>query len=435
MPILLLSPRGPAAAAALEAAGVAARTEVVADPLEGLRRLETEGWELVLLDAALAGGAALDLVEPLSVAGQPVVVLMDRPTLAATVRVLRSGARDVLTFPPSPERLRQVTEDLAGASAPVVEAGVIGSGWIGESPALLGAFRMAVRMAAAETPILIAGESGTGKESLARVIHAASPRSEGPFVSVNCGALSESVLQSELFGHERGAFAGAYGRRLGRFLKASGGTLLLDELSRLSPRLQSSVARVLRERVIEPLGAPSAEPVDTRVIAAVDSQVLAGGGETGLLPELLSEFGGAVLHLPPLRERGEVDIRLLTSHFVAEFAQRYNRRMRGVAQDAWSVLVRHPWPGNVRQLRGVIERAVVEAEGDVIHAMHLPREIRRTGERMPAEGSLLLDDLEKRHILSVLEMTGGHLGQTADLLGIHRNTLRRKLQGYGIEAD
>jgi DNA-binding NtrC family response regulator len=297
------------------------------------------------------------------------------------------------------------------------------------------AFRSAQRLAASDIPVLIWGETGTGKELLARVMHANGGRADGPWVPVNCGAIPEAVLESELFGHERGGAPGVFGRRIGRFVKAAGGTLLLDEVEHLTPRLQQRVERAAEDGTVEPRGAAEAIPIDVRVIATAERDprhLRQEGVLTGGLHAVLSP--GAI-YLPPLRERGEADMRALAQQFAGEVAARRGHALPVIAEEAWQVLLRHPWPGNVRQLRGAIERSVLEAGTDIVRAHHLPRDIATTVERLPSELSLKLEDVERRHIMRVLELTDHHVGRAASMLGIHRNTLSRKLRGYGLESD
>jgi DNA-binding NtrC family response regulator len=432
--ILLLTGEADALRPVVKAAGLGARAEVIPDALAGLARLSETTWDLVAIDADWAGGSALELVEALVLSGQRVVVLAARPTPALTIRALRAGARDVLPLPPPAEQLRQLATDAAGlVAAPRATGGALDA-WIGSSPAMLDAFRGAVRLAAVETPILIWGETGTGKELIARLVHEQGPRAAGPFVTVNCGALPDRVMESELFGHERGAFAGAYARRVGRLSRAAGGTLLLDELPQLSVRLQSKLATVLGSGVIETPGSVAEEPLDVRVIATADADPSALLSAGRLHDALYHALSGGTIAVPPLRERGWGDVRQLCDHYVREYAGRYDRTIRGIADDAWQVLRRQRWPGNVRQLRAVCERAVTEADGDIVHAAHLPAELRRA-DHADAADDLTLVALERRHIARVLELASGHLGRTAELLGVHRNTLRRKIVTYGLGDD
>ena len=436
MAVLILTQRGAEARAALEGAGLGDSGVVESDIARAMERLEGESWDLVIIDADLAAGAALDLIQPIAVEGGRVVVTAGQPSLAMTLRVLRSGALDVLPFPPPAARLRDLAADAGGTTPGTAEDGVVdASGWIGASPVLLDAFRSALRLAAADIPVFLWGEAGTGKERLARIIHGASRRSEGPWLSVNCGALPESVLESELFGHERGGAPGVFGRRIGRFVRAAGGTLMLDELEHLSPRLQLRVAQAVQSGMIEPRGAAEDVAVDVRLIGTAERDPSQLRQEGVLGKDLYTALTPGLIHLPPLRERGEADIRALTHQFVAEFGKRHRRPVRQIADDAWSALLRHPWPGNVRQLRGALERAVLEAEAQVLHARHLPADVIRAVERLPSELSLRLEDMEKRHIMKVMELAENHVGRAAQLLGIHRNTLSRKLRSYGIELE
>jgi DNA-binding NtrC family response regulator len=434
--VLILTERVAEAQAALDAAGLGDSGSVEPDLTRAMERLEREPWDLVVIDAGLAAGAGLELIEPIAVEGGRVVVTAAQPSLAVTLRVLRSGALDVLPFPPPSARLRELAADAAGAGTGAQFDDVSdASGWIGASPVLLDAFRSALRLAGSEVPIFLWGEAGTGKERLARIIHGASGRSEGPWLPVNCGAIPESVLESELFGHEAGGAPGVFGRRIGRFVRAAGGTLMLDEIENLSPRMQHRVAQAVETRRIEPRGATQEIEVDVRLIAAAERDPRQLRQESVLTKDLYAALSPGLIHLPPLRERGEEDVRALAQQFASEFSKRHGRVVHTIADDAWEALLRHPWPGNVRQLRGAIERGVLEAEAGVLHVRHLPAEVVRTAERLPSEASLRLEDIEKRHIMKVMELTENHVGRAAGLLGIHRNTLSRKLRGYGIELE
>ena len=436
MAVLILTPRPELLDPAQLSRTQARRVEVEADALRGLERLEKESWEIVLVDSAFAGGAGLELVEKLATSGQSVLLMSAEPSLSLTVKALRLGARDVIAMPPPANRLREILEvETRSAGAVVPQADGSNPEWIGSSPIMLNAFRAALRLATSNQPVLLWGETGTGKELLARVLHENSDRAGHPFITVNCGFLPENVLTAELFGHTQSGVPGVFTRRTGRIQRAAGGTLYLDEVSDAAPRVQVKLMDALRRGVVEAIGGDEAEQVQARIIGAIndDPQTLVTRGR--LRGDLYYEFAGGTIHLPPLRERGEADIRALAQHFMESYAARYNRTVFMIADDAWKILVRHPWTGNVRQLRSAMERAVLEADGDVIHATHLPAELTREVRRADSELSLRLEDLERQHIMKVLGVASGRVGEAAEMLGIHRNTLRRKLQQYDIHVE
>jgi two-component system response regulator HydG len=296
------------------------------------------------------------------------------------------------------------------------------------------------RVAATPSTVLLTGESGTGKEVMARALHAAGSRRDGPFVAVNCAAIPEHLLESELFGHEEGAFTGAVRRRTGRFERADGGTLFLDEIGDMSLVLQAKILRVLEERVVERVGGEATVPVDVRVVAATNQELADRMEEGEFREDLYYRLAVVELHLPPLRQRGR-DIRTLALHFAGIFARRYERPVRAVTEAALQRLERYPWPGNVRELRNVMDRAVLLASGEVIGsgALRLGAGAPRSSPRgaRPGEGgyppTLSLAEVEASHIRRVLTAEDGHMGRTAEVLGIHRNTLTRKVQEYGIQ--
>lgn len=305
---------------------------------------------------------------------------------------------------------------------------------IGENERMRSAIRAAGQVASSTTTVLIRGESGTGKELLARYIHERSGRT-GPFVAVNCAAVPEHLLESEFFGHERGAFTGASSRRIGLFERASGGTLLLDEIGEMSLPLQAKLLRVLESGEIERVGGAAPIAVDARVVAATHCDLERCVRENRFRADLYYRLAIVVLTLPTLRERGR-DIRLLADHFCAHFAREHGRPLMRLSPDAVALLERRSWPGNVRELRNAIERAVLLSRSQVLrpevfadHGMaHAPPSSSEPG-IADADGAefLTLDELVWRHILRALRVTAGNRTHAAELLGIHRNTLRRKL--------
>jgi transcriptional regulator with PAS, ATPase and Fis domain len=306
--------------------------------------------------------------------------------------------------------------------------------FLGESVRLRAALKVARQVSRSTATVLIHGESGTGKELLARVIHDESDRLRGPFVAVNCAAIPETLLESELFGHEKGAFTGAAQRRVGRFERATGGTLFLDEVGDMSPAMQAKILRALQEEEVERVGGDRPIPVDVRVIAATNRDLETEVDAGRFREDLYYRLAVVVIQLPPLRERGG-DVELLARHYLEHFSRKHARAVHELDDGAMELLRSHPWPGNIRQLRNVVERALLMAEGPVLLPEHLPNEVRlgaprgREAAAFGGEGELLpLRELEHRHIRRALALARGNLGATAELLGIHRNTLRQKLR-------
>jgi len=311
---------------------------------------------------------------------------------------------------------------------------------VGEDPVMATVFETVARAAASDSTVLITGESGTGKEVIAKALHGASRRARGPFVAVNCAAIPENLLESELFGHERGAFTGAVAKRIGRFERAHGGTLFLDEIGDMSLVLQAKVLRVLEERVVERVGGETSDTIDVRIVAATNQDLSEATAEGRFREDLFYRLAVVEAHLPPLRSRG-TDVRRLALHFGAVFAAKHGKPVTAMSERALRRLEQAAWPGNVRELRNVMDRAVLLAHGDVLRMGDLrlgeasPRGSAKTSQE-PAVGypsDLSLEAVEADHIERVLAAMGGHVAQAAESLGIHRNTLSRKMKQYGIE--
>lgn len=313
---------------------------------------------------------------------------------------------------------------------------------VGSSRAMAQVVRTIVEVGDSPATVLLTGESGTGKELVARAIHRVSSRRDGPFVAINCAAIPEQLLESEFFGHERGAFTGAVARKLGRFERAHEGTLFLDEVGDMSVLLQAKLLRALEEREIERVGGEAGIPVDVRVIAATNRALDEKVEEGGFREDLFYRLAVVLIDIPPLRERME-DVKELTLHFAAAFARQYGVPLEGVEGSALRLLRAHSWPGNVRELRNVVERAVRTSRGgwiraeDVVLGDQSPRLSSR--EERPSDGyppTRSLEEVEREHIARVLSYTGGVMGEAADILGIHRNTLTRKVDQYDLrEGD
>jgi transcriptional regulator with PAS, ATPase and Fis domain len=289
-------------------------------------------------------------------------------------------------------------------------------------------FELARVAARSNSTILVLGESGSGKEVLARAIHAESPRAEGPFVAVSCAALTESLLESELFGHEKGAFTGAVARRKGKFEAANGGTLFLDEVGDVSSKLQLDLLRVLEERKFHRVG--GAEPIstDVRIVAATNRDLQKAVAEQKFREDLFYRLNVISVTVPPLRSRRE-DIPLLVEHFLEQLSVETGRPVDGLSSEAMAALMAHDWPGNVRELRNVLERGAVVTAGRIIQLADLG--LARSGQTSP-ETPASLDEVERRHITQVLSHTAGNVSQAARILGIDRVTLYNKMRKYQL---
>jgi transcriptional regulator with PAS, ATPase and Fis domain len=297
---------------------------------------------------------------------------------------------------------------------------------------------MAGRVAASRATVLLQGESGTGKELFARLIHQLSPRSTRPIIAVNCGALHENLLESELFGHEKGAFTGATARRIGRFEEADGGTLFLDEIGELSPPVQVKLLRFLQEHEFQRLGGNQTLRTDVRVISATNRDLEQRVKEGAFREDLFYRLNVVMISIPPLRERKE-DIPELIDYFLKRYADENGKKVSGLSSEAQDVLLKHDYPGNVRELENIIERAVVIAREEVIFTEDLPFRDLPDGEpeaRQSEEGLLRgsVEELEKRLIVEAMEKAGDHQSRAADLLGISERMLRYKLKKYGLKA-
>ncbi|HVP71869.1 MAG TPA: sigma-54 dependent transcriptional regulator, partial [Gemmatimonadaceae bacterium] len=308
---------------------------------------------------------------------------------------------------------------------------------VGRSKAWLGVLRLAETVAPTESTVLIQGESGTGKEVVARYIHHLSARAEGSFLSINCGALPESLLESELFGHVKGSFTGAVKDKTGLFAAAARGTFFLDEIGETTPAIQVKLLRVLQQREIIPVGGTEAQPIDTRLVAATNRDLEEEMKRGGFRSDLFYRLNVFALHLPPLRQRRE-DIPLLIDAFLSRGADAINGPKR-LSDDALSAMMAYEWPGNVRELENALERATVLSKGEVIDLAALPARVteRRTEplvtDRRPVANPTL-DAIERAYILWVLQSEGGNKSRAAEVLGIDPSTLYRKLSRYGVEV-
>ncbi|MBI2890371.1 MAG: sigma-54-dependent Fis family transcriptional regulator [Nitrospirae bacterium] len=294
------------------------------------------------------------------------------------------------------------------------------------------------RSAATNATILLMGETGVGKDHVARLVHRASPRREGPFVAVNCAAIPDTLAESELFGHEKGAFTDAKNQRIGRFEQAHGGTIFLNEIGEMSPAAQAKLLRSLEDRVVDRVGGMNPVPVDVRVLAATNRELEAAVSEGKFREDLYYRLNEITVVLPPLRERPE-DIPLLCEHFVREMNAELGRGVKGLSRTAMTFLSRYPFKGNVRELRTMIKRAMILCDSDIIWLEHLPISIGIGTSHLHEEPDpsqfATLAEIERRHILKALEITGQNKSKAAELLGIDRSTLYARLRGLKLAGE
>jgi DNA-binding NtrC family response regulator len=412
--------------------------------------LQSGDFDVVVTDLNMPGMSGVNLCERI-VANRPevpVVVITGFGSLETAVAALRAGAYDFVTKPVEMDMLafavrraakhRSLQQEVKKLSE-IAEKSTRYEGLIGESAPMQQLFDRMRRIAGSEVSVLICGESGTGKELIAKALHAQSHRRRGSFVAVNCAAIPESLMESELFGHRRGAFTDAKTERKGLFLQADGGTLFLDELSAFPLSLQPKLLRVLEERRVRPVGADQEIPFDVRVIAATNRDLEAAVEEERFREDLFFRVNVVQIELPPLRSRG-TDVLLLGQHFLAQAATRSGKPVKGMSHAVADKLLGYTWPGNVRELRNAIEHAVALTSYEEITVEDLPEKIRAyrsshvfVGGSDPTE-LIPMEEVERRYILHVVHAVGGNKTLAARVLGFDRKTLYRKLDLYG-DAD
>ncbi len=419
--------------------------ETAEDAETALRRLGEWQPELVITDIHMPGmdGLALLAVMREQEPDIPVVLLTAYGSLKTAVDAIKAGAFDYLSKPFVVEDIRLVVRRALEHTKLVREnrslRGQLRERYrfdnlVGSSGGMVEVYKMIARVAETDSTVLIQGESGTGKELIARAIHANSGRSGGPFVAIDTGSLAETLLESELFGHERGAFTGAVAIKKGLLEQAHLGTCFLDEIADLSPMMQSKLLRSIQEREIRRVGSETSRAIDVRIIAA-SKKALKPLVEAGTFREdLFYRLEVITIVLPPLRDRVE-DIPLLSRYFVDKFGRTKERPVTGLSPDTIPFLTRYAWPGNVRELEHVIERAIALTPYPIITPEDLPETIRTAPvqDQARARGWDTLQNMEKNYILRVLEAHHQDHGEAAAILGIHRKTLLRKLQQYGLD--
>jgi nitrogen regulation protein NR(I) len=435
----------------------------------GLEAVRAEQPDVVILDVNLGDASGLELFQQIRAVDSriPVIFITGHGTTATAIEAMQLGAYEYLLKPLELDELSSLVERAFEISRlmkvpPVIEQGPETSGssdvMVGRCPAMQAVYKSIGRVAAQDVTVLVLGESGTGKELVARAIYHYSPRAKGPFLAINCAAIPEALLESELFGHEKGAFTGADRKRIGKFEQCNGGTLFLDEIGDMSPLTQTKILRVLQSQEFERVGGNELIRTDVRVLAATNrdlEKMVAEGTFRGDLYYRLNVFS---IHLPAVRERGD-DIPLLARHFVHRFSQELGKDVHSIADETFEALRQYAWPGNVREFQSVIKQALLHATGPVLLPEFLPNSIRN--QAGPSQTAVATDDfaelssfiqerltagsqtiyaevqaiVDRRLIKLLLDHTRGNLTQAAKLLGMTRATLRAKVHALGLSAE
>ena len=406
-------------------------------------------FDLVLMDVRMLKVSGLEALAEIRAFNPalPVIIMTAYSSIESAVEALQKGAYDYLTKPLDFEKLKftihRAMEHIALREENKVLKETLGRKFergqiIGSSPSMVRLLDTVARVAPSEATVLIYGESGTGKELIAGAIHFNSHRKQGPFIGINCAALTETLLESELFGHEKGAFTGADRRKDGCFHRAHGGSIFLDEVSEMSPTMQAKLLRVIQEREVTRVGGDKARVVDVRVICATNKDLQELTATGGFREDLYYRLNVVGLHLPPLRERKE-DVPLLAQHFLETFGQKNSKTLKGFTPRAMDAIVRHDWPGNVRELMNAVERGVVLARSEYLDLVDLRISDEPMDEHVelptPAIDLGLLEKAEMETIVVTLRSAGGNKSRAARELGITRKTLHSKLKKYGLDGE
>src|SRR5438132_6848859 len=455
------------------------RVEVAGTGAAGLEHVRSAPPDVILLDLRLPDPAGLEVYQHIRRidARIPVIFVTMAKGADAAIEAMKQGAYDYLFKPLDPHQLRRVVGEALEVARRMREPAVVAEtaadpdvdgAIVGSCPAMREVYKAIGRVAAQNVPVLITGESGTGKELVARAIYQHGPRAKAPFLALNCAAIPENLLESELFGHEKGAFTGADRRRIGKFEQVSGGTIFLDEIGDMPPATQAKILRLLQEQSFERVGGNETVRTDVRLIAASHYDLKADSAEGKFRPDLYYRLSVFTIHLPPLRERGD-DLPLLVRHYLRRFSRELERPVQEVAPDVLERLRGYPWPGNIRELQSVLKQALLRASGPVLLPAFLPElsaepphlypsppggeavEVRgspRPGpdlgvgtyisQRLGADARDLYAEvhreLDRLLLPRVMEYTNGNQHQAARLLGIARQTLRQKLRDLGLHV-
>jgi len=414
---------------------------------EALSLLKQNSMDLMLTDLRMKGMGGLQLIEESKKLYPDIKVIAFTAygSIEVAVEAMKRGADDYLSKPVNLDELELIFEKTLKTKKIESENRLLREQLnrnmgleklIGQSPKMKEIYELIEQVAPTRASVLIQGESGTGKELIANAIHQLSQRKDKPFIAVHCAALSESLLESELFGHEKGAFTGAHERHVGRFERADGGTLFLDEISEISSRIQVKLLRVLQETAFERVGGDQTIHVDVRVISATNTDLKKNVDEGQFRSDLYYRLHVVFIQIPPLRERKE-DIPLLIQHFLKDAAKENQKSMKTISSQAMEMLMEYPWPGNVRELKNCIQSLVVLSKRDEIGMNDLPPNVRnfQGAKESGLNSGLALKDAEKTLIVKTLQSTDNNKTKAAQLLGISRRTLHRKLREYQLEES
>lgn len=418
------------------------------DGSAAIEKAQNRAFDLILMDIRMIKVSGLEALTEIKAFNPaiPIIIMTAYSSVETAVEALKNGAYDYLTKPLDFDELRLVMEramdhrQLRDENRLLRES--LGSHFdmrniIGRSPAMAKVLETVAQVAPSEATVLITGASGTGKEMIAGAIHFNSPRKDGPFVKINCAAITETLLESELFGHERGAFTGAHRKKEGQFRLAHGGSIFLDEINDMSLAMQVKLLRVLQERELIPVGGEHVIKVDVRVIAATNKDLLQEMATGQFREDLFYRLNVVTLKIPPLMERRE-DIPLFAQHFLKMFSKKNRKQIKGFTPQAMDRLLKYHWPGNVRELMNAVERGVVLSQSEYLDEEDLPlipNDMPLSGENLSRDAipaDLSLDEVEKATVLKTLELTKGNKSEAARRLGITRRTLHKKLKKYGV---
>jgi DNA-binding NtrC family response regulator len=446
------------------------KVEVAGTGAEGLKRVQANSPDVILLDLRLPDQPGLEVYRQIRQvdARIPVIFITLAKGADAAIEAMKQGAHDYLFKPLDLGQLRRVVGEALDVArrmrAPAVVAETapdpdVEGAIVGSCPAMREVYKAIGRIAAQNVPVLITGESGTGKELVARAIYQHSLRAKAPFLALNCAAIPENLLESELFGHEKGAFTGAERRRIGKFEQVSGGTIFLDEIGDMAPALQAKILRLLQEQTFERVGGNETVQTDVRLIAATHHDLKADSAEGKFRPDLYYRLSVFTIHLPPLRERGD-DLPMLVRHYLRRFSRELDKEVQELAPEALERLNSYAWPGNIRELQSVLKQALLRASGKVLVPAFLPElstgpiPVPGKAEGSPSNPDLGLEafirqrlgpdardlyteahrEFDRMLLPRVMEYTDGNQHQAARLLGIARQTLRQKLRDLGMHV-